>query len=76
MRSAAAPVAGPPLRTLSPLALELGYPALLESDTSLSALRPPRRYGRWLSLGALATSTIGLWLGFKRLKRGLAGSSA
>ncbi len=29
-----------------------------------------------LSLGALVTSTIGLWLGFKRLKRGLAGSSA
>jgi hypothetical protein len=25
-----------------------------------------------LSLGALATSTIGMWLGFKRLKRGLA----
>jgi hypothetical protein len=25
-----------------------------------------------LSLGALATSTIGLWLGFRRLKRGLA----
>ena len=29
-----------------------------------------------LSLGALVTSTIGMWVGFRRLKRGLAGSSA
>jgi hypothetical protein len=25
-----------------------------------------------LSLGALVTTTIGMWLGFKRMKRGLA----
>jgi hypothetical protein len=25
-----------------------------------------------LSLGALVTTTIGMWLGFKRLRRGLA----
>jgi uncharacterized iron-regulated membrane protein len=29
-----------------------------------------------LSLGALTTSAIGMWLGFRRLKRGLAGRSA
>lgn len=49
-----------PRRTLSPLALELGFPALLEPE----AYEPPssvsRRYGLWLTLVALAAGALAL----------------
>lgn len=50
----------PLLRTLSPHAVELSQPALLEQELSEHALRPSRRYGRWLFLGALAGAALGL----------------
>lgn len=50
----------PLLRTLSPHAVELGNSPLLEPEVSYNELRSPRRYGRWLSLGALAGAALGL----------------
>ncbi len=47
-------------RTLSPLAVELGFPALLDAGAHPDPLRPSRRYGRWLSLGVLAGGALGL----------------
>lgn len=47
-------------RTLSPLALELGFPALLEPQPSESPRRASRRYGPWLALGGLVGGVLGL----------------
>jgi hypothetical protein len=58
----AAPVASGSIqpRTLSPLAVELGFPALLDAEAYTNPLRRSRRYGLWLSLGVLAGGALGL----------------
>jgi hypothetical protein len=56
-RSPAGPY--PPGRTLSPHALELDFSALGEPELELQWGRP-RRYGRWLALGLLVGSVLGL----------------
>jgi hypothetical protein len=50
----------PPHRTLSPLAVELGFPALLEPESLESRRRPSRRFGPWLALGVLVGGGLGL----------------
>ncbi len=49
-----------PRRTLSPYALELVFPESVEPELSDSPWPPSRRYGRWLSLGALVGGVLGL----------------
>jgi hypothetical protein len=49
----------PPVRTLSPHLLELDFSALAEPELDLAWARP-RRYGRWLALGLLVGSALGL----------------
>jgi hypothetical protein len=49
-----------PRRTLSPHALELVFPEPVEPELADSPWPPARRYGRWLSLGALVGAGLGL----------------
>lgn len=49
-----------PLRTLSPLAVELGFPALLDPDPSDLPWRSQRRYGRWIALGVVVGGALGI----------------
>jgi hypothetical protein len=58
-RSSSGPHA--PGRTLSPHALELDFSTLAEPELELELpWRKPRRYGRWLALGLLVGSGLGL----------------
>jgi hypothetical protein len=55
----AAPQSSPEPRTLSPLAVELSAPALVEPQARVKAPRRSGGYGRWLAFGALVGGGLG-----------------
>jgi hypothetical protein len=58
--TAPALASAPAPRDLSPLAVELGFPKLLDTERSENRLRPSTRYGRWIVFGTLLGSALGL----------------
>ena len=56
--TAPALASAPAQRNLSPV--ELGFPTLLDTARSEKPLRPSTRYGRWIALGTVLGSALGL----------------